>query len=154
MRNAGRTKKHWQRARQRSHGADSGMPMTGLSALLVIFAVLCLTTFAVLSMATVNADRNLADRAVSQTAAWYEADGEAEKILAGIRRGEIPDTVREAGTDEEGRTIYEYTCLLSGTQALEVRAAVKEDEYEILRWQLVSTADWAADEDLSVWDGE
>ena len=32
-------------------------PMVGLSSLLVIFAVLCLTVFAVLSLSTVRADR-------------------------------------------------------------------------------------------------
>lgn len=140
--------------RRRETAGQTGMPAAGLSILLVIFAVLCLTVFAVLSIATVNTDRKLADRAVSHTAAWYEADGEAELILAQLRSGQVPEGVREAGTDEEGRTIYEYTCLLSDTQALEVRAAVDAEGYEILRWQLVSTIDWSAEDDLSVWDGE
>ena len=141
-------------SKRRNSRQEASMPMTGISALLVIFAVLCLTVFAVLSVSTVKADQSLADRAVQQTISWYEADGQAEIILAALRQGEVPEGVSLTGTDDRGRKIYEYTCALSATQSLQVRAAVRGQEYKILRWQLVSTTDWQADEDLNVWDGE
>ena len=53
-------------------------PMAGLSALLVIFAVLCLTVFAVLSLSTVRADRRLQEQSVSAVEGWYAADTAAE----------------------------------------------------------------------------
>ena len=141
-------------SKRRNSMQEASMPMTGISALLVIFAVLCLTVFAVLSVSTVKTDQSLADRAVQQTISWYEADGQAEIILAALRQGEVPEGVSLTGTDDQGRKIYEYTCPLSDTQSLQVRAAVRGQEYKILRWQLVSTTDWQADEDLNVWDGE
>ena len=41
------------------------MPVTGGSSLLVIFAVLALTIFAILSISTVKADQKLAEKASS-----------------------------------------------------------------------------------------
>ena len=57
-------------------------PAVGGSSLLVIFAVLCLTVFALLSLSTVQADGRLSEAAVASVAAYYEADCRAEEILA------------------------------------------------------------------------
>ena len=130
------------------------MPVIGISSLLVIFSVLCLTVFAMLSVSTVKAGQTLADRTLAQTVSYYEADGEAEKILCQLRMGQVPEGVEVSGTDESGKTVYRYTCPLSETQNLEIAAAVEGTEYRILRWQLVSSADWQAEENLDLWDGE
>ena len=44
-------------------------PMVGGSSLLVIFAVLCLTVFALLGFSTVQADRRLADASIAAVSA-------------------------------------------------------------------------------------
>jgi len=129
------------------------MPMTGISALLVIFAVLCLTVLAILSVSTVKADQKLAERSAAQVEQYYAADCEAEAILARLRQGEIPQEVTPAGETESGDTIYAYTCPLSDIQRLEVQVAAGSETWTILRWQMVSSTDWQADEDLQVWDG-
>lgn len=123
-------------------------PMAGLSALLVIFAVLCLTVFAVLSLSTVRADRRLQEQSVSAVEGWYAADTAAETILARLRAGETVSHVEQDGT------VYRYACKISETQALAVEVRVDGTDYEILRWQAMSTTDWQADTSLPVWTGE
>ena len=120
-------------------------PMIGGSALLVIFAVLCLTVFALLGFTTVQANKRLADISVQAVSDYYQADSQAEEILARLRTGEIPEGVTEK------ESIYYFQCTISSTQALIVE--VQADTWKILRWQAISTTQWQADESLNLWDG-
>ncbi len=120
-------------------------PMIGGSALLVIFAVLCLTVFALLGFTTVQANKRLADISVQAVSDYYQADSQAEEILARLRTGEIPEGVTEK------ENIYCFQCTISSTQALIVE--VQADTWKILRWQAISTTQWQADESLNLWDG-
>ena len=125
-------------------------PFTGLgiSSLLVIFAVLCLTVFALLSVSTVSAHQRIAQSSRDSAAGYYRADAEAEEILANLRQGIVTSGVTQTGNR------YTFTCAISETQVLAVCAEVTGADYRILRWQAVSTAQWEAEEDLPVWDGE
>ena len=123
-------------------------PMVGVSSLLVIFAVLCMTVFAVLSLSTVRADLRLQEKSASAVEGWYAADTAAETILAQLRSGRTVPGVERDGT------LYRYACKISETQALAVEVRLDGADYEVLRWQAVSTADWQADTSLPVWTGE
>ena len=126
-------------------------PAVGGSALLVIFAVLCLTIFALLGLSTVQADKRLAEASAEAVKKYYEADTEAEMILASLRQGQVP--IEGASKTEKNGDVYYYRCDVSEVQALEVEVKITEESYEILRWQLVSTTDWEADDSLDVWNG-
>ena len=123
-------------------------PAIGASSLLVIFAVLCLTVFALLSISTVQANERLGDSAAAAVTGYYRADCQAEMILAQIRSGSIPTGV----TVEND--VYSYYCAISDTQALSIAVAVEDGNYSVLRWQAISTTDWQADDRLPVWDGK
>ena len=120
----------------------------GVSSLLVMFAVLCLTVFALLSVSTVQADLRLSESANKAVQGYYDADWQAEAILAQLREGNCPPDVKE----QDG--IYSFSCPISDTQVLAVDVAVDGAEYTVLRWQAVSTTDWLSDDSLPVWDGE
>ncbi len=122
-------------------------PAVGGSSLLVIFAVLCLTVFALLGLTTVQADGRLADASAAAVSAYYAADCRAEAILARLRCGELPPEVSVDGD------VYAYACPISDTQVLEVEVRIKDGGYAVLRWQAAPTGSWAADESLDVWDG-
>jgi len=124
-------------------------PVTGGSSILVMFAVLCLTVFSMLSLATARTDARISQASADGVSAYYAADMQAEEILARLRAGELPDGV----TVQENR--YTYRCPISDTQSLEVEVKLAgPDDYTILRWQAVSTADWTPDDSIAVWDGE
>ncbi len=120
----------------------------GVSSLLVIFAVLCLTVFAILAVSTVEAQLRLADSTRAAVTDYYAADCRAEEILAKLRSGALPDSVTKEGD------IYSYVCPISETQQLKVRVRITGDHYTILQWQTVSTAEWDIDNKLPVWDGQ
>lgn len=122
-------------------------PAVGGVSLLVVFAVLCLTIFALLSLTTVQANRRLADAAAQVTADYYAADCAAQEILARLRSGEVPEGVEKNGN------IYTYVCPVSSTQDLEVEVQVKGTDYTVLRWQLAPSQEWEADDSLELWDG-
>jgi hypothetical protein len=123
-------------------------PVVGASSMLVIFAVLCLTIFALLSISTVQANGRLSDHAANAVINYYEADAQAESILAELRAGKMPEGV----TKEEN--LYSYQCKISDTQALVVQIMLEGNEYTVLRWQVVSDIDWQADDRRPVWNGE
>ena len=121
------------------------LPVIGGSSLLVIFAVLCLTVFALLGFSTVQADKRLADVSIQAVSDYYAADCAAEEILARLRSGQLPEGVSQEGD------VYAYSCPISPTQALQVE--VCGDGWEILRWQAVSTIQWQENTDMELWDG-
>ena len=128
-------------------------PAAGGVSLLVVFAVLCLTVFALLSLTTVQADVRLADASAQAAADYYAADLEAQTILARLRNGERPEGVTFTGS---GLLRAEYTCRISDTQELQVSVilqGISGREYVIERWQAVPSAEWESDESLDLWDG-
>lgn len=122
-------------------------PAVGASSLLVIFAVLCLTVFALLSLSTVQAGKRLSDAGADAVLRFYAADMRAEEIFASLRSGELPEEVTVSGE------IYSYTCPISDTQELRVMLSRSGDSWTVLRWQTVSTTAWTADENIELWDG-
>ncbi len=119
----------------------------GGSSLMVIFAVLCLITFAVLSLSTAQADRRLSEASARTVYDYYTADAEANRILYEIRIGSVPGGVQVDGN------IYSYSCAISDSKTLFVTVEADGMDYNILRWQEVYTADWNADTSMDVWPG-
>ena len=118
----------------------------GGSSLLVIFAVLCLTVFALLSLSSVQAERRLADAATQSVVDYYKADLRAEEIFARLCDGE-----QIAGIEEyDGK--YQFEVPISGRQTLAVVLARQGDTWTVLRWQAV-TVEEALNESLNVWKG-
>jgi len=122
--------------------------VVGLSSLLTIFGVLCLTVFSLLSFSGAKADERLAHRARQAAIRYYEADCCAEQLLAQLRFGIVPEGIQE----ENG--IYSFVCRMSDTQILQVEVRVDGTKYEIIKWQSVSVTDWQADEKLHIWEGK
>ena len=119
----------------------------GGSALMIIFAVLCLAVFAVLTLSGALAGARLSDASNENVAAYYAADSRAEEILAAIRSGDLPDGVEKNGEE------YSWVCPISDTRSLIVRVSVNGSEYEILQWQADYTGEWSADGSLGLWEG-
>ena len=143
--------------RERKEGGFAP-PALGGASLLVIFAVLALTIFALLSLSTVRADGRLSEAAGDAVKEYYEADCAAQAVLAWLRTGEenplVPgDLALTASTADPGGTVYAYTVPISGTQELRVEVRVDgADDWEILRWQAVPVGDWEADNSIELWD--
>ena len=120
-------------------------PAAGGVSLLVVFAVLCLTVFALLGLATVQADLRLADASAQSVKAYYEADCRAQELLARLKNGEFPEDVYLDGEH------YVFDVPISEGQKLSVEL---DRDFTVLRWQAVSAWEWESDETLDIWDGD
>ena len=127
-------------------GKRFSAPAIGGSALLVIFAVLCLTVFALLSLGTVLAQQRLADASVQAVQDYYEADLEAQRIYARLRAGETVDGVQTEGE------LFRYSCPVTERQTLEVEVKKEANGWRVCRWQVVVHME-PISETLPVWDG-
>ncbi len=112
--------------------------------------MLCLTVFSLLSLSTVSADHRIAEDNSQALKAYYQADAEANRILAQIREGKRPEGVeiKEAGG------VYEFSCRVSDTQLLAVKVQADGSAYRVLKWQMINNYDWQPDTDLPVWLGD
>ena len=126
---------------------QSQTSVVGGSSLMVIFSVLCVVIFALMSLTSATGDTRLNERSMEAVRGYFDADSEAEEILASLRQGIVPEGVRL----EDG--IYCYACPISETQVLQVEVMTDGTEYQILRWQAASAEEWTPDEHITVWDG-
>lgn len=124
------------------------MPSVGAASLLVIFAVLCLLTFALLSLGTALADRRLSEGSLEAVRSYYAADTAAEEIFAALRRGEVPEGVTRSGDT------YTYSIAISEKQVLAVEVTGNNGAWRVDRWQAVAAEETDTDDTLTLWDGE
>ncbi|MDO4552019.1 MAG: hypothetical protein Q4C22_00625 [Bacillota bacterium] len=137
----------------------------GVVSLVVVFAVLCLTVFAVLSYATSLSELRLAEKGAQAVEDYYEADLDCSEKAA-----EWKTLYEEGATEEElaaaaegggalayyrGETLcLEYSSPVDQAQELKITLAFREGRMEVLAWVLVSTGSWEAEDSMVVWDGE
>lgn len=148
----------------------------GISSILLIFVILCLLTFAVLSLVSANTDYKLVQKNSSHTHEIYEAENSANEFINQI------DSVLEATYQSTASSQYleavkgnlstfpEFTFLsdnqlsfaikVNETQNLQVvltlNSEIKKGDffYQIDTWKLVNTNTWEPDATLPVYTGE
>ncbi len=119
--------------RSRSIRGQRGIGLSGAPSLMVIFGVLFLTILTLLIWEQGRSAKNAASLTAEQTVWLYEAQCEADEILAALRYGQIPPSV----TEENG--VYRYVCPISPTQQLEISVTIGENgAYTVLSRRVVA----------------
>lgn len=122
----------------------------GTSSILMIFVILCLVSFATLSIVSANADSKLSLRVLERTTAYYNACNIAEECLADIDSTLQSVYLSTDSAEEYFSTVStgkSYTIPISDTQALQVMIEINYPEtdedvfYRITAWQIINTAD-------------
>ena len=151
----------------------------GTSSFLVVFLVLCLVTFAILSLTTSRSDYNLAEKAAARKTAYYEALlaseeqlGALDDLLAASRSasGSYAEYLTAVGTSlagspysissDDGLTVFiSWTNEMTGTQVLETKVrltnpfAEGEDVfYRIQSRKVTDLTPWEGDETITLMD--
>lgn len=123
----------------------------GSVSLVLIFSVLCLTIFALLTLSTARSDAALAERAAQSAKDYYAADTEGQyvcaQLLNALQNGEKPISVR--GT----QITYGETCAYFSISAGDDRYISTEVSYggQILQWKEISGENWTPDEKINVY---
>jgi hypothetical protein len=129
----------------------------GSASLILIFAVLCLTVFSLITFAVAENERVIVEKEARLVVGFYEADALAERVLASLLGAEsTADYVRNVtvGTlwDYELNAELSYFSIpITEHIELYVMVAIYEESFDILRWRMRNRADWVADDGLNVW---
>lgn len=113
----------------------------GTSFMLVIFIILCMVIFAVLSLSSALKDYEYSKLNAERTIAYYEACNLAEEIRAQIE------------AEERSEEIIEYSVPIDEDEVLQVVLTHQpgtEHTYSIRSWIQDSVADWTGTQTLPV----
>lgn len=143
----------------------------GSSSMLVVFIILCLITFSVLSVASANNDRKYSEKIANRTTAYYKASNKAEELLSQIDDklkqiyeqynadylSQVPDVLTSIdGIDTSNFPSVFFSIPINDTQTLSVSLLIQIPEkegdtfYTITSWQEISTEVWNGDEPMNL----
>lgn len=148
----------------------------GVTSIVLIFTMLCLLTFSVLSLVSAKADLNLSRKSAERTTAYYKAENQANDILCTVIRcldeqTKLSDAdsyltnvqAELLGTDnisfpDPAHISYQVPLddeqLLSVSLSISYTAFEDGNHYQIDSWKTVSTHTWEPDTNLPVLDSE
>ncbi len=140
----------------------------GYTSIMIIFALVCLVIFAVLSLKAAASDESLNKRSGEYLKEYYAADNSAKQKLCELdelafraRSSEFfEDTFRELAENNDYTTrivrdgcAVDYSVPINERQELMVSVIFETTgEYKIIRWQC-RTSSSDKDDHLNVWDG-
>lgn len=150
----------------------------GLTSLFMVFVILCLTAFAVLSFSAVKSDWKLTNKHMQSIQSYYAADAKAQLILsefdAKILRlhNETPSITEEElakklnGTVIDGITLsiaegadkssITFSVPAGAIQEIQVTLLPQkgENRYQVIKYKLAASQEWDGnDQPLTVWQG-
>ena len=132
----------------------------GSASIVLVFAVLCLTVFSLITFVVASNDKALVDAETDLVTGYYEADTLAEHILAELLKADtLPSEVRGIAinsqwNDELDMETTYFMCPISDVKALYVNIAFHDDSFDILSWRMWDTDDWMIDTTINVWSGD
>ncbi len=142
----------------------------GSSSLVLIFAVLCLTLFATLTLLCAKNEMNLTNKYSESVTQYYSADSKAEENLQIIQ--DILSSADKANTDKTSYIInqckkYNFTYVqknnkiyitfnenINAQQVLHVTVKVNSDndkEFQIIQWKKINIDEIDIDESINVY---
>ena len=119
----------------------------GSASILVIFVLLCLISFATLSIVSANADSKLTAKVLERTSAYYEACNKAEASLAEIDKTLVQVYLESENADAFYKAVGHsktFNVSVSEIQTLVVQIEIlyptRNDDtfYRITKWQVIT----------------
>jgi len=138
-------------ARKKHIDRDSSFPLPfGMSLLLVTFLILCLFTFAAISLVTARNDYRTGQKNAAHQTAYYEAANQAEEKLAGLNEklAAAGGTSDELPAEQNFQIDIDDSHVLAVT--LEADTGAETPVYRVTKWEVESTADWQPDQNVHV----
>jgi len=130
----------------------------GSASIMLVFVVLCLVIFAIISLSPALTERTLANAEVQLIQEFYAADAIAEQILAEILAGAYLyspimgiDVITGWNMQFFVPMVY-FTVPINDTMVLFVEIGLDAGYYHILAWQMVNLHEWVPDESINLFD--
>jgi len=133
----------------------------GSASIVLVFSVLCLTVFTLITFVVAGNEKALVDAELHLVKSYYEADTLAEQILTEVLSAEdiLPGNFHGVDVEtywdgELDADIVRYSCPVTDIKTLYVELAVRHDSFDILDWRMRDTDEWEFDDSLNVWFGD
>lgn len=138
----------------------------GTASLILIFLILCLSTFGLLSLSSARGDWMLTEKSTEAVKSYYRADAEGEAfvqlvhgyIQEGIRK-KLSEAEREKFLKEklgvhyqEGNIVTDIPMDFGQALHIELKPGTG-DRYKILSWNVYNREDFQIDQSIPVWTG-
>lgn len=156
----------------------NGYSGIGISSLFMVFAVLSLTAFGLLSFSAARSDWGLTQKHMQSLQSYYAADAKAQRVLSGIdaqlarlqrenpdltgaemaqrlQGSKIEDTPLTFASGSSG-TILSFSVSAGTVQKIEVKVKpqIGAERYQVVSYHLAASEEWdGADQPLKVWQG-
>ena len=140
----------------------------GSSSLILIFIVMCLVTFGMLSLTSAKSDLSLANRNADAVTEYYRADTEGEAFYRMVA-GEVKTVCANASGHEERLALLEKVLgeyykdgaavtevAMDRAQALHIELETDldgEGSVRVAKWNVIQTEDYEIDDSMPVWGG-
>ena len=137
----------------------------GTSLMLVVFMVLCMVVFAVLSLSSALKDADYSQKNALRTSRYYEANNQAEELLAQIdailagttspdaRIQKLQALEGVAVSEEASALLITYSVPIDEDEVLQVTLTTvsqPEERYRIQAWTQCSVTEWTGNQSLPV----
>ena len=142
----------------------------GASSLILIFIVLCMATFGLLSLSSAQGDLKLARRNADAVKGYYEADNEGQQWLKDVDgvlmeemgKGqdsaqcslEIKDRLGDLYDRETGLISTDIPMDRGRSLRIELVLMCGEKRYEVKSWYVYNSEEYEIDTSMPVWGGE
>ena len=135
-----------QENRQRPMGLNIGS-----ASIIMLFAVLCLTVLAALSLLSANSQYALSERSAEVTRAYYAAEVRAVEIYDLVKNGDLTDV---SSYEHNGETLYSYTVNIDEFQSFSVLLSTSDGKTEVRSWKIIEAGNWTPDDFFDLWTGD
>ena len=133
----------------------------GSSSLILIFIVLCLATFGILSLGNARREDALSEKNADAVKAYYQADSQAEGFVEMVDRalcqgGKKQQVLDGLGAYYQADTDTVCTDIpMTAGQALRVELAVDWNAwtYSVLKWNVYEKETYEIDQSVPIWTG-
>lgn len=146
---------------------------TGISSIIMLLVILCLTTFGLLSYSTAKADLKLTEKAAQHTKDYYNADLKSERNVYKIyselfsennlnfdaKLSNLKNQINGLNSDFVDDSIYiiKFTIPVDNSLNLETIINInlqssENDNFKVTK-QLISTQQFQEIQDIDVWQG-
>lgn len=134
----------------------------GISSVLLIFLIVCLAVFSVLTLTSATSDYKMSKKIADHTTQYYKAYQLAQDEIANVDK-KLQEIYKDSKTKKEylkqvKRLIQtDFTITINDTQAIEVRLEAQYPEkigdvfYTIKSFKTISTTKWNGEDSINVY---
>lgn len=141
----------------------------GASSLILVFIVLCLAVFGLLSLSNARGDMALAQRNAHAVTGYYEADNKGqqwlreidqiliEEMAAGQDSSQcslnIKDRLGDIYDRERGIIVTDIAMDRGQSLRIELMLVCGKNRFEVISWYVYNSDEYEIDDSMPVWDG-